>query len=407
MSRGCDEQVAAGRAELSASGVAEGAADPAALLALAGRSEALDRAIVERLDAAPSDRSAAALRELETGAELRGWKAAAKDARRALYRFTQRGIAVPAPPATVPSAARPPAPSLEGYLSAVDGRGDRLVWLVRPQRQGGLLVLTAVVNEPAGMRDVALAELGRKALRRMDAELRSKHGLRMVEADGAYCDALLAEAYERARAAATPGIGEYPTFRARMTTRAATPRGTALIERVLSPGELAGAGAVTHAAALLDEPEFLTWGLDEPALRPYLDALLAVQESPLLLSRPQQEERVEGIVRRALRELFAAPAATAWQRRLEEMAYYLHATGRRELALGAAATARALGESGTGGEGIPFFERLTQDSIAALAHRESERAQDQARSSFLVKPSAAMSSRPGLVRDASRRLKTP
>jgi len=66
-----DAQVATGRAELSASGVAEGAADPAVLLALAGRSEALDRAIVERLDAAASDQSAAALRELATGAELR------------------------------------------------------------------------------------------------------------------------------------------------------------------------------------------------------------------------------------------------------------------------------------------------------------------------------------------------
>jgi len=390
VSKNRDGQLLEGRAELSAVGVTESQTDPAVLLPLAGRSEALDRAIVERLGGVPGEQRATALRELATGAEQRGWRAAAKDARRALYRFMQLGIAVPVAPEPVPPAPRIAAPSLEGYVSQIDGRGDRLVWLVRPQREGGLVVLTAIVNEPGGLRDVALAELGRKALRHMEQDLRARHGLRMIPADGPYCDALLAEAYDRARAAGVSGIGEYPTLRARMITHAPAPRGEALIERLLPPADLENPAALDHAAALLDEPEFASWRPEEPVLRPYLDAILEARDSPLLLSRPQQEERVESILARALRELFAGASGAAWRRRLEEMAYYLHATDRRELALAAAATARALATSVTGGQGIPFFERLTRDSIAALADAESARVEDEARGSLVVKPSAAM-----------------
>jgi len=384
-----DEQLAEGRAALSAAGVGESETDPGVLLPLAGGSEALDRALVERLGRAPGEDRAAALRELAVGAAQRGWKTAAKDAKRALYRFTQLGIAVPAAPEPAPLAPRFAAPTLEAYVSSIDGRGDRLVWLVRPQREGGLLVLTAIVNEPEGLRDVALAELGRKTLRRMEQDLRAQHGLRMIPIDAAYCDALLAEAYERARAAEVPGIGDYPTCRARMIADAPVPRGEALIERLLSSAELTSPAAIEHATALLGEHEFASWLLEEPVLRPYLDAILAVRDSPLLLSRPQQEDRVEDVVGRALRELFAGSISAAWRRRLEEMAYYLHATDRRQLAVAAAATAHALGTSSVGGQGIPFFEQLTRTSIAALAGAESQRAKEEERDSLIVKPSAA------------------
>src|SRR6185369_6133787 len=88
---------------------------------------------------------------------------------------------------------RPIAPLVEGWVSPVDGRGDRLVWIVRPQREGGLAVLTAVLNEPAGLRGFA-----------------------------------------RARAAGTSGVGEYPTFRARLFPTDPAPRDPPLAARVMS-----------------------------------------------------------------------------------------------------------------------------------------------------------------------------
>ena len=390
-----DACLEAGREALRAAGIADDETAPATLLPLAGRSPELDRALVERLGRTPTDDRAVALRALATGAEERGWRAVAKAARRALYLLGQRGVAVPAPPApSGPALPRALEPALEGYVSAIDGRGDRLVWLVRPRREGGLLVLTSLVNEPGGLRDVAIAQLARKELARMRRDLATRHGLRLVPADGAYCDALLAEAFERARARAVQGIGEYPAYRARMLARPVAPLAPPLATRVLAPDEVASPAAVARSAALLDEPEFASWLVDRAALAPYLEEMTAARESPLLLTRPQQQERIERVIGRALRELFIDTGGAAYRRRLEEMAYYLQASDRPVLAVAAAAAAAALAASTHGGEGIPFFEALVRRSIAAHANEDARRAEREAGSSLLVKPSPALASHP-------------
>ncbi len=370
---------------LRAAGVAADDTDPARLLPLAGRDAALDLAIVARLARVADEAHAAALRRVEADAARAGSKAVVKAARRALYLLGQRGVTVPEPERIEPARRLAAPGSLEGYVSAIDGRGDRLIWLVRPQREGGLLVLTAIVNEPAGLRDASLAELPRKTLRRMERDLQASHRLRMVAADGAYCDALLAEGFARARAAGTGGVGEYPTFRARLTSTEPAPRDPPLAARVL--GE-AGRD-VADGARLLDELEFTTWRLERPALAAYVAEIAAVRESPLVLSRPQQEDRVRAVVARALREFFAEDGGAAYRRRLEEMAYYLDATARRPLAIVALASAQALAASTAGGEGIPFFEELTRRSFAVLLEEDAARAREEAQGSVLVRPGVA------------------
>jgi hypothetical protein len=386
---GHERPLVAGREALRAAGVGDAESTPAALLPLVGRAPELDLAIAERFGREATDDRAAALRELATGAERRGWKVAAKEARRALYHFAQRGVAIPPAPVPEPAVRRRPASPLEGYLSPVDGRGDRLVWLVRVQHRGGLVVLTGVLNEPAGLREIAVAELPRKTLRRMARDLETRHRLRMVPADGDYCDALLAEGFARARAAGMPGVGEYPTYRARLLSADPAPREPALIARVVDLDSAPIADTAARGAELFDQPEFATWPLERPLLAPYLAEIAAVRESPLVLSQPQQEERVRSIVARALHEIFGGARGAAYRRRLEEMAYYLHATGRRVRARTAAATARALASSARGGEGIPLVEELTRRSFAALLAEDSARAQVDAENSLLVRPGAA------------------
>ena len=387
----------AGREALHAAGVADAETAPERLMPLTGRTPGLDLAVVERLACTPDAEHAAALRALEQAAERSGWKAVVKEARRVLYRFSQRGVAVPPPPPTG-DAPRFLAPSpIEGYVSAIDGRGDRLIWIVRPRREAGLVVLTAVLNEPAGLRDVALAEMPRKTLRRMERDLQSRHRLRMVPADAAYCDALLDEGFARARSAGTAGIGEYPTHRARLFATAPAPRDPPLAARVLGEVDEDPAASLASGAALLAEPEFLTWLLERSALGPFVAEVNAIRDSPLVLSRPQQDERARAVITRALRELFAGEAGRMYLRRLEEMAYFLHATSRDPLARSALASARALAASTTGGEGIPFFEELTRRSFALLLEEDAARARTDAETSLLVRPGAPAqpSARPG------------
>jgi len=375
------DDVDAGRAALRDAGLADDDTTPSALMPLAGRALALDRAIVERLGRIADDAHAVALRDLAAAAERRGWKAAAKDARRALYRFSQRGVV--APPAPVATAPRWTTSPLEGWISGIDGRGDRLVWIVRSQPSSGLLVLTAILNEPAGLRDVTLAELSRKALRRMQDDLRARHHLQLVTADGAYCDALVAEGYARARAAGVAeAVGQYPTLRARVTSQAPASLEPPLIARV-APAALTDTAAAVHGGTLLDEIEFITWTLDRDVLAPYLAEIVAARESPLVLSRPQQEERVQAALGHARRELCGGDRAVVYRRRLEEMAYVLHASGRRDLALAAAATA---GRLARGDDTTPFVTELLRRSVAALVAEDEAKARADAEGSVLVRP---------------------
>lgn len=381
------DDLAAGRAALRDAGIADDETAVESLAPLAGRSIGLDLALVERLATSADEAHAIALRDLAAAAETRRWKGVAKDARRALYRFGQRGV-VPPPAATEP-APKPRwavAPTFEGWLSGIDGRGDRLVWIVRPQPGAGLLVMTAILNEPAGLRDVTLAELPRKSLRRMHDDLRTRHAVRMVEADGVYCDALVAEGWERARAAgqAEP-VGRYPTLRARMTTAEPAALDSPLITRVAGPASTDPA-VLANGARLVDEIEFFTWIPDRDTMAPHLAAITAARESPIVLSRPQQEERVQAALVETRHALFGGERAPIYRRRLEEMAYVLYASDRRELASAAAATAAALA---AGDDGTPFFIELLRRAVSGLLVEDEAKARADAEGSVLVRPGSS------------------
>src|SRR4029078_12022798 len=98
------------------------------------------------------------------------------------------------PPAPKATSSRRLVPAVEGCVSALDGRGDQLVWLVKP-RPGVVDQLIAVISDPQGFGDVAVAETTRRSLRAAADEMRTKHDIRMVEAEWRYCDFIIARAY--------------------------------------------------------------------------------------------------------------------------------------------------------------------------------------------------------------------
>ena len=250
--------------------------------------------------------------------------------------------------------------ALEGWLSGIDGRGDRLVWIVRAQRERrASLVLTAILNEPAGLRDVTLAELPRKSLRRMQDDLRARHAVQMVTADGAYCDALVAEGYERARAAGSAeAVGQYPTLRARLTGQAPAPLTPApLIARVAAE-TLADTRAAADGAALLDEIEFVTWLLERDGARAATSPRSRRRARARSCSADRSRKSAsQAALADARRELFGGDAPAVYRRRLEEMAYVLHASGRpRARAPSPPPPPRAWRTRGD--DAIPFFTEL-------------------------------------------------
>jgi hypothetical protein len=360
------------------------AASVEALAGVSGRDPAADLAIATRLGAHPEAGSVDALSTLEAGSED---KLVHKEIRRSRYRLEQRGVAIPhISPRGI--AVHPAPQALEGYLSAVDGRGDQLVWLVKP-RPGGLAHLFAVTNDPDGLREVELNTISRKALRAARQELLDRHKLRMIEAQWQYCDFLIDRAFRWATEQGKPVRGDYRALRAELIKEPVTDR-PPLIFSLMDPESVRSElHLVAESDQLLEEPEFHTWFFDPAGVESYLDEMRQIRDSPLVLNPAQQEERFHALAERAIEELFGGDRRASWVRRLEEMAYFLHATARVEQAKRALAAALALEHSNQGGRGIAICEQLARSSLAAFWQMEEQRREEEARSSLVVTPQQA------------------
>ena len=342
-------------------------------------------ALADALGDLPSPEVAALLVRLEARAPE---KAVRKAIRRALYRLAQRGVPRPAAPPE-PEQSRPAAVELEGLVSAVDGRGDRILWLMRPLATGTLLV-AAQVNEPAGLRDLQVVDVGRKQLRTTRQRIESE-GLRLVAASWRVLDALLVEAQERA-GTAEPGH-DYLRVRPRLTTEPPAPPAEPVSSHAQPPGGAEEAAALAaDSIQLIKEPEFRAWGPAPEAAAPYVEEVDAIRQSPIVLTPLQQQERLREVLARAAAALYP-PATLA--RRLAGTAYVLAETRRPAAARLALAVAAAVREAPARAHEVPFVAALVGAGVEGLfASPEPER-----EGALVLTPAEALrarrSSRPG------------
>lgn len=315
-----------------------------------------------------------------------GDRATKKAVRRALYRLGQRGVPVPERAAPAPRPAV--GPEIEGWVSHVDGRGDRVVWLVRPHASGGATLVAAQVNEPAGLRDLQVAEVTRKQLRAARHQLATDAHLRLVPAPWRTLDALLVEAQERGGDAARER--DYRRIRARLTTEPPGPATEPVSRRLGVPDAGDPAALVAGSARLFDEPELATWWPAPESLTPFVEEITAVRESPLVLNRVQQEERVREVLARAAAALVPA---LPFARRLEANAYVLAETGRPAAARTALATAAALRARPEEARAVPFVALYVERALGRLLAEATAQREEATKSSLVVTPQQFMRDR--------------
>lgn len=90
---------------------------------------------------------------------------AAKEAKRGLHLLRARGVEAPEPPRAAPPATPAPEPALHAYASAIDGHGERALWLPRVVAGQGIEVAQAVLSDERGFVELQLALLGRREWR--------------------------------------------------------------------------------------------------------------------------------------------------------------------------------------------------------------------------------------------------
>lgn len=313
-------------------------------------------------------------------------KALKKEIRRSLFKLSQKGLAVPETRTSDSTGATPlmkAGSDIEGYMSAVDGAGGRLLWIVKPQVGHGLQTIQAMVSDREGLLRVGGAQIRRKELRNMMREIKDKHGINMISLPWEYADQTLYDAYEKTKSQGRSGFENFHELRAGIAAGKPKQQEHPIYRR-LNADVVGGGSWREQSRRLLEEPELRFWFLDEDWVTPYLSQLDEAKSSRLVLNQVQKEERLAGIVRDAVKAFCAGETGAVLRRRMEDMALYFLETGRDDAARLSLSVAIQIGTGDPGPLDISFLTGLVQKSFGFyLSQRKTQQADEP---SFIVKP---------------------
>ena len=313
-----------------------------------------------------------------------------KEIKRALFKLSQKGIAV----AQEPVAEKAFAPlferenQIEAYMSAVDGGGGRLIWIAKPQPNRGLQVIQAMVHDREGLVRFGGVHMKRKELRAMAEDIKQQHGVAMIVIPWQFADWMIYEAYERAKARGQSGLDDFHAIRSVIGTG----KPKAVIHPVyekLGTGNFRDGPWREQSRRLLEEPELRYWVIIDEWVQVCLTALQEAQSSPLILNQVQKEERLASVVRDAVKTLCAGEHGQAFKRRMEDMALYFAETDRVEQAKLSLAVAQQVAEGDPGPLDISFLTGLMQKTFVFYMSQlkaQHEAQQKEQQSSLIVKP---------------------
>jgi hypothetical protein len=312
--------------------------DPFQLLAQLG-ADGAERVLVWLLSNEPEAGAELALAWLEVdgGPEVLGSldesrlpKPGRKALRRALHHLRARGLAVPErPPAEVVSRLPPVESEFRaGYVSALDPRGSRLVYLVEPNPAGGARLFEILLDEARGIVDFEVYSAGRSRIRRFLKDAVQRTRFPAVEAPPAALRALVARIAEQ-----HPADRVLPASFSEWRMKVAVPGET--------PGDLAAAAleqgadaeSLARAAELVRKGSLGPWG--PPALE--LSRRLEQPLEAAAAGTPGQEDM--GALAAAL---FDARSVEIQAQRFRESAFVLWKLEREEDARSCLAAALAL-----------------------------------------------------------------
>ena len=354
---------------------------------LRGTPGVTDLTIAHALGTIEDPAAAAMLAEMEAGAS----GAMRREVRRALYKLKQHGIDAPSPPAAtaIPDKGTERT-EINAMLSPIDSEGARIVWIVKPRMQGGLLRMWALISEHEGLVGAQNTRLSRRELNSEREELERRAQVKLVDADWRVADFISCEAWRNTPESRRGQVGNFLALRSELI---ASPPPTELVHPVYA--ELAAEAAAEPSVELLKEPEFLEWRLPDDLLKRYVDEINEAGESVIVLSPAHKQERVNAVIDRATAELLSGANGKRIQRHLEDIAYYMVRAGRREQAGWAAAAAARL-RDGIDVTKVLFFQAFIRTQLGTVAAAEQQKAEEEPR--LIMTPAEAMRAREARTR---------
>ncbi len=329
---------------------------------------------------------AKAARLLHRMLELSEDKKVRKTIRRSLYQLKMKGIPTEEPlPEKGGSILHPPkVEKPQGFGSAIDFLGRRLLVLAIPHPGMGLIVMEGLTSDVQGLMDLAEIELTRRSFKTFLEDFQKSLPAPLVEIEPSYVGFLFTEAYQRSlQSGGTPPKG-YGALRREIegvSKRYEDP----LVYSQIQREEVAGDDrSLARGKDLLKADLLAGWKIEDDEIRPYAEAVSEAKESRIVLAESQKEARFQEIYLKALTELFSEKRRLLYKRRLEETAYLLLKLGKEEEARICLATAVDLEKPVNPIEPNPFLFQLVANSILGLLAESHEK--EEKEPSLIIKP---------------------
>lgn len=306
-----------------------------------------------------NDHGAGAVSLLTALAAERPERSVRRAAKRALYRLSQRGVATTTAAPPRPVVRRQPERAARAWVSAIDGSGSRAVWILFEGGFGGLELCSLILNDTAGIVEVAGGQISKKRLETELAALRAEQKLPWVETDPARAVGLVVEALAFHAASHTSPPTGFARWQ-RFFEGAPAPA-------IPSASQDLDAAALERSTELLELPELAGWFLDPEVVQADALELLQARESRLVLSDRIKAEREAAILAGVIERELTPEARGRWARRLVEMALIFRQTNREELGALADAAAAGLADPARDLRHHPFAQGLVQRALEIAA----------------------------------------
>jgi hypothetical protein len=333
-------------------------------------------AVVEALSTMATPEAATLLAQIAAKTDA---KEIQKAARRALYRLKTMGVDTESVRLQEPRKSVlevPKLPIVIALASQIDFAGNRALYLARRRPFSGLVLVSLIINDQRGVLDCNAFPVTKKELNRIVADIRADERLTHIELPPTYAQQLVEESYRRNLSMGTPVPQDFQGLHD-LIGMPDTPWEQGPIYHLISPEEIRGQPAwLALAGQLLDVKEFQGWHVPPEAVQKYREEVRRTGESPIIVSPALQQERLENVQKRALREIFDPDSCARYRSRLEEMAYLLWQTKRPDEAKRAFASALALQGEGIDPAEHPFLRALFTRSIEmaeALEQQDTSR----------------------------------
>ncbi len=268
-----------------------------------------------------------------------------KAIKRALFGLEKRGVAVEGfreekdtTPAVFIPAEREKS---DAHLGPIDSNGFRAVLIELHRAMKGVDLGVGLISDEHGIQQFLFANFSKKRTKQMKEDLSRDVGP-LMETSLAHAATVLEKAYGRHTEIHSNPPAEYLELRPWLLEN------VSLLDRpviyALLPEGSVPEGIVTGSQLekLFQHSLLEFWIDDLESLKPFMEDILKLDDSPLLLNDAQKADRALGIKKKGIEKLFPVSRRALLKYRLEEMAYLFFKLEDEEssrLALAAALTA--------------------------------------------------------------------